>query len=366
MPHPHWPYWPVSSRHSATQSAPNSGPRAGARTSPLRLLLRIAAWLLPVIIAITLVPLGCAGGVRPTQLAPSTGAPNPGIEECGTLSLPSQWQSVGQSDALLNGTALGGLSALGWDSDAQRLYLLSDRGQLYQAKLAFTAGRLSDFTLLAALSLKNAAGQPLEDDAADAESLIVENGANGIAGDTTLLVGFEREHRLQRFSPDGRPVGQPMRPAGFEGADFNTGAEALAIDRRQGLIVGLEGPPAGMAAGTTRLFAPASGRQWRYALAPEAGSSLTDLEGNGDTLLALERAFAPPAPLVISLRRVRLTDSGEAEVETLARLSSGEGWRLDNFEGLTRLDDGRFLMVSDDNFIALQTTLLSCFSLPSD
>lgn len=362
MPRPHWPYWPAS----GPDSAPHAAPRAGARARPWRLLLRIGAWLLPVIVTLALIPLGCAGGVRPTQLAPSTGAPNAGIEECGTLQLPSQWHSESQRGGPLNDTALGGLSALGWDSDAQRLYLLSDRGQLYQAQLAFTAGRLSDFTLLTSLALKDAAGQPLEDDAADAESLIVENGANGIAGDAILLVGFEREHRLQRFTPDGRPVGQPMRPKGFEGADFNAGAEALAIDRREGLIVGLESSPAGMPAGTTRLFAPASGRQWRYALAPEAGSSLTDMEGNGDTLLALERAFAPPAPLVISLRRVRLSDSQEAEVETLARLSSGEGWRLDNFEGLTRLDNGRFLMVSDDNFIALQTTLLSCFSLPSD
>jgi len=361
MPRPYRPYWPVSCPHSAH----HADPRAGARTQPRRLLLRIAVWLLPVMITLALVPLGCAGGVSPTQLAPPTGAPQPGIEECGTLKLPSEWQPEGGGSPL-NGTALGGLSALGWDSDAQRLYLLSDRGQLYQARLDFTAGRLSGFSLLATLPLKSADGQPLEDDAADAESLIVEDGANGVAGDATLLVGFERQHRLQRFTPDGQPVGQPMRPTGFEGADFNAGAEALAIDRREGLVVGLEGPPEGMPAGITRLFAPASGRQWRYTLAPEAGSGLTALEGNGDTLLALERAFAPPAPLVISLRRVRLTDSGEAEVETLARLSSGEGWRLDNFEGLTRLDDGRFLMVSDDNFIALQTTLLSCFSLPSD
>ena len=336
-----------------------------------RCLLRIAVWLLPVMIALALVPLSCAGGVSPTQLAPPTGVSRQGIEECGTLKLPSEWQSEEQGGASLNGTslngtALGGLSALGWDSDAQLLYLLSDRGQLYQGRLDFTADKLSGFTLLASLPLKDADGQPLEDDAADAESLIIEDGANGIDGDATLLVGFEREHRLQRFTPDGQPVGQPMRPAGFEGADFNAGAEALAVDRREGLIVGLEGPPAGMPAGTTRLFAPASGRQWRYPLAPEAGSGLTALEGNGDTLLALERAFAPPAPLVISLRRVRLTDSGVAEVETVARLSSGEGWRLDNFEGLTRLDNGRFLMVSDDNFIMLQTTLLSCFSLPTD
>ena len=334
--------------------------QAGARATPWQLAW-LLAWLASVQFALGWAPWGSPWDIAATTLAPAGASPQ-GIEECGTLRLPSTWQGGSSHD----GTPLGGLSALGWDSDASELYLASDQGTLHRARLAFTDERLDGFTLLASHPLRDAAGRPLRGDAADAESLIVEGGANGVTGDTTLLIGFEREHRLQRFTPDGRPRGPARRPPGLLGAEHNIGAEALARHRREGLIVGLEGPPAGMPAGTSRLFAPDSGRAWRYPLAPEAGNGLTALEADGDTLLALERAFAPPAPLVISLRRVRLTDRPVAEVTTLARLSSADGWRLDNFEGLTRLDDGRFLMISDDNFIMLPTTLLSCFALPAD
>lgn len=340
--------------------------QAGARIT-LGQLAWLIVWLLPWLacaqLALGLALPGQARGIAATTLAPAGATPR-GIAECGTLRLPAVWrQGAPPGDEVLEGTPLGGLSALGWEPDNETLYLASDEGWLHRARLSFKDDWLVDFTLLASHPLRDAAGLALRGDAADAESLIIESGANGVADDTILLIGFEREHRLQRFRPDGYPIGDPLRPPGLVDADHNAGAEALAAHRHEGLIVGLEGPVRGLAEGNTRLFAPESGRHWRYPLAPEAGSALTALEAHGDHLLALERAFAPPAPLVISLRRVRLTDSEMAEVETLARLSSSRGWRLDNFEGLTRLDDERFLMISDDNFIRLQSTLLSCFRL---
>ena len=51
------------------------------------------------------------------------------------------------------------------------------------------------------------------------------------------------------------------------------------------------------------------------------------------------------------------------EVDTLLRLSSGQGWALDNFEGLAVLPGGRILIVSDDNTRAVQATLLAAFEL---
>ncbi|HCB12317.1 MAG TPA: hypothetical protein DEP36_01915, partial [Gammaproteobacteria bacterium] len=38
-------------------------------------------------------------------------------------------------------------------------------------------------------------------------------------------------------------------------------------------------------------------------------------------------------------------------------------WLLDNFEGLTRYQDQRFFMISDDNCSAWQSTLLVYFEL---
>jgi hypothetical protein len=84
-------------------------------------------------------------------------------------------------------------------------------------------------------------------------------------------------------------------------------------------------------------------------------------------LLTLERAFlAPLLPLTISLRRTEALLPGMVaplKVKDVAVFNSSQGWLLDNFEGLTRYRDRRFLMVSDDNCISLQTTLLVQFEL---
>ncbi len=48
-------------------------------------------------------------------------------------------------------------------------------------------------------------------------------------------------------------------------------------------------------------------------------------------------------------------------VTTLAVLDSSQGWSVDNFEGLARHRGLKFFMVSDNNFSALQKTLLVYF-----
>ncbi|SDL85822.1 hypothetical protein SAMN05661010_02711 [Modicisalibacter muralis] len=320
----------------------------------------IIACLLALVILLS----GCAREATQTRLMTSTTQTSPSaIEWCGSLALPGQWQ---------DDTPVGGLSALGWDRDESLLYLISDRGWLHRARLrfedsveaGFEDGKLSGLEPLKTYVLRDDDGNALDEDAADAESLVLRHADNGLRGDTTLLIGFERDHRLQRFYPNGLPIDEPLTPKGLRRAKPNTGAEAMGRHVDKGIIVGLESTPAGAIAGTTRLFSLKTGDEWHYPLAGAAGSALTALETYGDDLLALERAFAPPAPLVISLRRVSLGDDAEIEVETLARLSSGDGWRLDNFEGLTRLGGNRYLMVSDDNFSLIQQTLLSCFELP--
>ncbi|WP_156181491.1 esterase-like activity of phytase family protein, partial [Halomonas sp. PR-M31] len=266
---------------------------------------------------------------------------------------------------------VGGLSDLAWDEDESLLYMISDRGWLHRVRLRFSGDELVGLDPLKTYVLRDRQGRALNEDAADAESMIVQRGNNGVRGDTMLLVGFERNHRIQRFYPNGKSVGKPLKPKWLRDIAFNTGAEAMGRHPREGIIVGLENAPSGSdkasssGKSSTRLFSLGSEAEWVYPLLNESGNALTALETYGSDLLALERAFAPPAPLVISLRRVRLGSDGQIDVDTLAQLSSGDGWRLDNFEGLTHLGGNRYLMVSDDNFRMVQETLLSCFELPA-
>jgi len=98
-----------------------------------------------------------------------------------------------------------------------------------------------------------------------------------------------------------------------------------------------------------------------------ASSSLTAMEFIDDTkLLTLERSFNQiTRRRVIILKELDLSKStnGISKSKTIAILDSSKGWRLDNFEGLTKIGKNKFLMVSDDNRGFFQKTLLVLFEV---
>ncbi|WP_162617965.1 esterase-like activity of phytase family protein [Salinicola halophilus] len=299
---------------------------------------------------------GCSAVPQPTSLATAElEASTPGVSWCGTLVLPSKWQ---------DGTPVGGLSDLGWDEDESMLFLVSDRGWLHRARLDFTgSGELRDYQPLDTYPLRSRQGSILESERSDAESLVLENARDGVRGNTQLVIGFEGDARWQRFYPSGLAGEAPHRSARLADTQPNAGLEGLADLPGFGLIGGIESSPEGWPDTLTRLFTLDGEHEWRYPLASDTNSALTALEALDGDLLVLERAYTPPASVVINLRRAALAKNGSVTVTDLARLSNGEGWSVDNFEGLTRIGDGRYLMVSDDNFSLLQRTLLSCFTI---
>jgi hypothetical protein len=68
-----------------------------------------------------------------------------------------------------------------------------------------------------------------------------------------------------------------------------------------------------------------------------------------------------------TLRRLRLPAGTAPDTllvaDTITVLDSHDGLRIDNFEGLTRHHGNRFFMVSDDNDVFVQRTLLVYFEL---
>ncbi|WP_027349583.1 esterase-like activity of phytase family protein [Halotalea alkalilenta] len=286
---------------------------------------------------------------------PEGGGNAAGVGLCGTLKLPGR---------MPDGTALGGISALAYDATDDVLYMLADRARVFTARPVFDDARLVRLELLESFALLDAHGEQLRMPKSDSESMALSIAADGTK---TLLVGFERDHRIQRFSlaPKrlGMPLDDPIRPEGARSARNNGSLEAMTIHPRLGVIAGLEFSPRDLPRGETRLF-DLHGNEWRYRLAEAAGSGLTAMAPLDDGLLTLERAFKPFHPLVISLRKVTLEANGEAHVETLARFASDQGWRLDNFEGLTLIGDHRYLMASDNNYLPIQSSLLSCVEVP--
>jgi len=286
--------------------------------------------------------------------------------------------SVALTPTTIAGLTLGGLSGLAWDEDESRLYALSDRGALFHLRPRFENGHLAGVRLLAAFALRDPRGRALAGRRADAEGLVVRHGDNGVSGDSRLAVSFERFPRIVLLRPDGRHVETLRLPAELTDAGRyaspNKALESLTWLPGPGFLTAPERPLEASGDGTVGIFA-LDGRRWRYPLRTNPNASLVDMQALPDGgLVTLERGHGLMfLPMVISLRHTRITadknneDFGDKPlaVTNLAILDSSQGWSVDNFEGLTRHRAMRFFMVSDDNFNALQKTLLVYFELVS-
>lgn len=265
-----------------------------------------------------------------------------------------------------DGETIAGLSGLAWDADQDRLYAVSDFGELFHLAPVIEDGVLVDVALLDRVPLRGASGRPLEGTWSDAEGLAAVHADNGRDGDTELWVAFERRPRVWRYRPDGRVIGPLALPPDLTEAtaysDPNKALESIAMRGTQGWLCAPERPLAGIEDEWVPLVAD-DGRRWRYPLSGEPNGSVTALEAlPDDGVLVLERSFVSVfRPLVIHLRRTSLDGPGDDEplaVEDVAVFDNGAGWQVDNFEGLAHHRDGRYFLVSDDNANGYQRTLL--------
>ena len=284
-----------------------------------------------------------------------------GIKLLGTLRLPTKTTF---------GARLGGISALAWDEDADLLYALSDQGKLFHLRPKFSNEILHDVEIVAVHTLRDAKGQHLRAPWTDSEGLAIVNSANGIEGDSELIVSFEVKVRVVHYRPDGRWLKEETLPGPlrdeYRYLNGNKSLEAVTVHNRLGLLVAPELPLRGDQRGYIRLYAH-DNRFWRYPLYAAPNSSLVAIEAlPDDSVLTLERAFVSlTRPLIVTLRRTYLNvpPGNVLKVDDIAVFDSSQGWLLDNFEGLTRHRGRRFFIVSDDNQLILQNTLLVYFEM---
>lgn len=276
----------------------------------------------------------------------------------GALELPSR---------SVNGMRFSGLSGLAWNEDDNLLYALTDHGVLFQLRPVFRNGQLADVTLLHAATLIDPrTRKPVKWRRSDSEGLDVLNGRNGRKGDAELIVSFEGEPRIARYRPDGQfiaevPLSGPVRD--IRNYRYNKMLEAVCVHPREGVLTA---PEETLNGETARLYR-ADGGSWRFAPSRGGIVALECLPG-GDVLV-MERDYSTlTLRWIITLRRLRLSAGTPADRlladETLVVLDSGQGLHIDNFEGLARHHGNRFFMVSDDNDVFIQRTLLVYFELP--
>ncbi len=277
----------------------------------------------------------------------------------GALELPSR---------TVDGVRFSGLSGLAWNDDDNLLYALADHGVLFSLRPIIRNGQLAGVTLLHAAALIDPrTRKPVKWRRSDAEGLEILNGRNGRKGDAELIVSFEGEPRIARYRPDGQfiaevPLSEPLR--NIRNYRYNRMLEAACDHPREDMLTAPEEPLNGEA-GTARLYR-VDGSAWRFA--PSRGGIVAlECLPDGDVLV-MERDYSTfTLRWIITLRRLHLPPGTPPDsllpAETVATLDSHQGLRIDNFEGLARHHGNRFFMVSDDNDVFVQRTLLVYFEL---
>jgi hypothetical protein len=260
----------------------------------------------------------------------------------------------------------GGLSGLEVSRDGSRMWAVTDRGGLVTADLVHDGdGRLSGVRSVTVRPLLDSDGEPVAGSRSDSEDLTR-------LADGTWAVAFERWHRIAIHpGGDDGPVGIPAslpRPPGLrEEAPGNGGIEALAA-LPDGRLFAVEEGREDRAGSHRAWIGGAEG--WTQATyrgqapyRPTGAAALT----NGDVLV-LERRASILGGFGARIARVPSAALASAliEGEELARIEAP--LEVDNFEGIATAPAGEggwnVYIVSDDNFWALQRTLLMMFHLP--
>lgn len=261
----------------------------------------------------------------------------------------------------------GGLSGLTLAEDGRRFVAVSDRGQWLSGRLQLAAdGTLTGLAETVLEPLRDPKGRPvrIRDALHDAEA--VERLPDG-----SLLVSFERRHRLWRYASAADLATARAAPFlaldGFKKQPKNGGIEALA-PLGDGSILMLS-EELYVESGDLRGWLWRKGRSLslRYVtVGPYQPTDIAVLPG-GDVLV-LERRYSP-----LGGAGARLVRLAKADIFPGARLKGREiaklAWPLtvDNFEGLAvaPAPGGGSLvyLLSDDNFNPLQDTLLLQFRL---
>ena len=299
-------------------------------------------------------------------------APRPGAERAAAvdsvtvLAAPAElaWPAAGPV-RLLSVIALrsgdprfGGLSAVAASADGAGVLLLSDRGTLFEATLRREAGRVTALDHVRAHPLRDTGGRPVRGLQADPEGL-----ANLPTGG--FLVSFEADNRIWRYPEPGAAARRSTAPEAIDGLPINTGVEALAADASGAVFAIPEAPPEGGAFPVWRRD-PESGA-WetgRWPLRAPFHVTGADIGPDG-RLYVLERDFGWLSGWAMRLSRAELAGWPDLKPETLVTLHRNG---IDNMEGLSLWRDSggtlRALLVSDDNFHPLQSTLLLELALP--
>ncbi|MBN8973453.1 MAG: esterase-like activity of phytase family protein [Rhizobiales bacterium] len=263
----------------------------------------------------------------------------------------------------------GGLSGLRLDAGGEGFIAASDRGRWFTGRIVYRGKEMVGLTEVETAPMLGGDGRTLTSHRwYDTESM-ARNG-------NWIYVGIERVNRIVRFD-FGRQglrarAETVLAPADIRKLPYNSGLEAL-VTVPKGL------PLAGTLVAISERGLDGDGNIKAYLIGgPSPGSFAVRRTGSydvsdaallpGGDLLLLERKFAWLGGIGIRIRRIAMASIVPgATVDGPSIFDADLGQEIDNFEGLdvhiTAEGDTVLTLVSDDNFSAIQRTLLVQFTL---
>jgi hypothetical protein len=267
--------------------------------------------------------------------------------------------------------AFGGLSSLHVARDGRQFVAVSDRGNWLRGDLRYEGERLVGIANAEMAPMLGPDGRPMTRRRwYDTESITADGG--------TLYVGIERVHRIVRFDYGKRGLMARAEPVAVPPAL----GKLTSNKSIEGLVFVPRGRPLG---GTLIDFAErhldAAGNHTGFLIGgPQPGSftvkryrdfDLSDaaMLPSGDLLL-LERRFTWIEGVGIRMRRIPSAEiKAGALVDGPEIFAADMAHQVDNMEGIAvhqRGGETVLTLISDDNFSALQRTLLLQFTLMGD
>ncbi len=266
----------------------------------------------------------------------------------------------------IQGVTFAELSDVTYDKKTDTLYIVSDKGSLFAFNAQFSQ-KIDMLIPMRATTLKSKKGKRFKKWKRDSEGLTLD-------GKGRLYISFEGKAKIAWFHKNSAKYGNLIRKVTLPKLlrdtknyrSKNKSLEALAWHKRYGLLTATEWPLKKDYKKRQTIYAM-SGKQWHFKAEPERKSAVTAMEVMDDgNVLVLERSYTGLlSPFVVTLKKVYINrcKKGLCHSKVLAKMSSHEGWEVDNFEGLARVGKHRYVMISDDNENFFQSTLLIYFEV---
>jgi hypothetical protein len=263
----------------------------------------------------------------------------------------------------------GGLSSLRLDAGGERFLAASDKGRWFAGRIVYRGKEMVGLAEVETAPMLGGDGRALASHGwFDTESMARDG--------NWLYVGIERANRIVRFD-FGRHglrarAEAVLAPADIRTLPYNAGLEALVAVPKglplAGSLIAIS--ERGLdAAGNIKAYLIGGPSPGAFAVRRTDSFDISDaaLLPGGD-LLVLERKFAWLGGIGVRIRRIAAASIAPgATVDGTSIFDADLGQEIDNFEGLdvhvTGEGDTVLTLVSDDNFLPIQRTLLMQFTL---